>query len=100
MKTIILLISVVFLVFTTSHAQAQKENKKKTEAVKISASMHCQACADNIITNMGFEPGVKKVTADHTINLVVIEYYPKRTNPDKLVAKIMELGYNAERIIE
>lgn len=100
MKNTIIIACAIFLMFASAGVQAQKENKKKTETVKISASMHCQTCANNIETNLSFEAGVKKVSADFTINLVVIEYNPKRTSPEKLVARIVELGYKAELIVE
>jgi periplasmic mercuric ion binding protein len=100
MKNTIIIVCALFMMFASAGVQAQKENKKKTETVKISASMHCQTCANNIETNLNFESGVKKITADFTINLVVIEYNPKRTTPEKLLAHIIELGYKAELVVE
>lgn len=78
----------------------QAEKPKKTETVKISASMHCQDCADRITRTLLFEPGVKKVFADFKVNLVTVEFHPKRTNPEKIADKIRSLGYQATIIIE
>lgn len=101
MKTIILIVFSGLLVFTSvTRSFAQDGKKTKSEIVKISASMHCQACADNIETTLNFEKGVKSVNADPVSKIVIIEYNPKKTSPEKLVAKIQEIGYNASLLIE
>ncbi len=99
-KTILILFTLIFT-FAVNDAFSQKEQKKKkTETVRISAFMHCQACADNITTNLNFEKGVKKVDADFRTNVVTIEYVPKKINPVMLTEKIRELGYAAELLVE
>lgn len=100
MKKIILIITGILLMASINPAVAQDGKKKKTETVRISASMHCQACADNIETQLNFEPGVKKITADPVSKIVEVEYQPKKTNPEKLAAKIRDLGYSASVIVE
>lgn len=100
MKKIIVIITGIMLMASIHPAVAQDGKKKKTETAKISASMHCRACADNIELKLNFEPGVKKVTADPVSKIVEVEYMPKKTNPDKLAARIRDLGYSASVIVE
>jgi len=101
MKKTFFLIFISFVaIASTNPLMAQSSKKKKTETVKISASMHCQDCADKIESELNFEPGIKKIVADYKINTVTIEFFPKKTNPDKIVEKIKSLGYSATLIIE
>lgn len=98
-KTVYFFIGTFFLIFTLTSC-AQEAKSGKTETVKISASMHCQDCADNITEKLNSEPGVRKVHADPETKVVEIEYNPKKTDPEKLAAVIRDLGYTASVVIE
>jgi periplasmic mercuric ion binding protein len=100
MQKVLFIIAGIFLVSFANPACSNSGQDKKTETVKISASMHCQACADNIIKKLNMEPGVRKVSANPDTKIVVIDYNPKKTDPEKLAEIIRNLGYSASVIIE
>ena len=101
MKTkIVVLISVILMTAFVQQSYSQDGKKKKTETTRISASMHCQACADNITTNLMLERGIKSVNADPVSKLVEVVYLPQKTNPEKIAENIRQLGYSASVIVE
>ncbi len=101
MKTkLIVLISIFMLTGLSQQTFAQDGKKKKTETVRITASMHCQACADNITTNLMMEPGIKRVDANPITKIVEVVYNPRKTNPDAIVKKIIGLGYSASLLVK
>jgi periplasmic mercuric ion binding protein len=101
MKTkLFVLVSILLVMGFSVKSFSQEGKKKKTETARITASMHCQACADNITTNLMMEPGIKVVNADPVTKVVEVVYNPRKTNPEKIVAKIIELGYSAAVIVE
>ncbi len=91
---------VVLLLLLFSVSSDAQNVKGKTKTVRITASMHCQSCADNITEKLNFEPGVKKVHADLKSKIVEIEYNPRKTDPEKLVQVIKNLGYDATLLVE
>lgn len=63
--------------------------------VVIKTSMHCQACTERIKKNIRFEKGVKEIKTDLKEKTVTIKFDSEKNTPEKLVAAIKKLGYEA-----
>ena len=96
MKNLMLiLLAAVFTIAATSQAQAGKEKKTTKEEVTLSVNMNCQACADKVTKQLAFTKGVKAVEADFEKDVVKIVYDTRKTSPEKLIASLKEIDYEA-----
>jgi len=55
----------------------------------------CGKCKENIESDLARYPGIEQVTVDVATRRVSIAYDQQRTSPDKLRAKLSEIGYPA-----
>ncbi len=56
----------------------------------------CATCKANIEGDLAGEPGIAQVTVDVAARRVRIAYDQQRTSPDRLRAKLSEIGYPAD----
>lgn len=91
-----LIVAVVILAASSSLAQRPANR----EEVKIQTNLDCEMCKKKIEDYMAFERGVTAIDADVPTKIVTIEYRPRRTDEEKLVAALKKLGYEAEVIEE
>lgn len=101
MKKIVVFILLSVLSFGAIFAQSEKKKtNKKTEVVKIAASMDCISCKAKIENDLAFVPGVVEVVGDVKLKIVTVTYKPSKTSPDILVDRIQKLGYEAYIYVE
>lgn len=93
----VMLIAAVIMLASSS-LMAQKPSNR--EEVKIQTNLDCEMCKKKIEDYMAFERGVTVIHADVPTKIVTIEYRPRRTDEEKLVAALKKLGYEAEVIEE
>jgi len=55
----------------------------------------CEKCKANIESDLAGEPGVGEVTVDVAARQVTITYDQQHTSPDRLRARLSEIGYPA-----
>ena len=96
LKKTLLLAAVLLLAAST--LQGQKPANR--EEVKIQTNLDCASCKKKIEDYMAFEKGVTAINADLATKVVTIEYRPKRTDQEKLIAALKKLGYDAEVVEE
>ena len=82
-------------------AQEQKTAAKKEADPKISevilvTEMHCANCAEKVKKQLAYTKGVIDVQADHTKNAVYVKFRNDRTDNNKLIASLKEIGYEAK----
>ncbi|RDW74227.1 hypothetical protein BP5796_07669 [Coleophoma crateriformis] len=59
----------------------------------------CPACVETITSTLLAMPGLTKVNISHIISQALIVYTPKVVHVEDIVAKIEELGYEAENLV-
>lgn len=95
MKRSLFLVLILMVGISTVFAQSDKKKNKKTEVVKIAASMDCISCKAKIENDLAYVPGVIEVVGDVKSKIVTVIYKPSKTNPEALVERIKKLGYEA-----
>ena len=55
----------------------------------------CEKCKANIEGDLGGDPGIGQVTVDVATRRVRITYDPEHTSPERLRARLSEIGYPA-----
>ena len=55
----------------------------------------CEKCKANIEGDLAGDPGIRQVTVDVATSRVRIIYDPEHTSPDRLRARLSEIGYPA-----
>ena len=96
-KNILILVLALLLGIGNAFAQEQKaakQNEKISEVI-LSTEMHCQNCADKVAKQLAYTKGVIDVQANHEKNAVYIKYRNDRTDTEKLIASLKEIGYTA-----
>lgn len=68
---------------------AQMVNYTVTGGRKI----HCAGCEGRITNALRRLPGVQEVRASHETQRVAVTFDPARVSPDKVKAKLVQLGY-------
>ena len=96
-KNILILVLALLLGIGNVFAQEQKAAKQDTKIseVILSTEMHCQNCADKVAKQLAYTKGVIDVQANHEKNAVYIKYRNDRTDTEKLIASLKEIGYTA-----
>ncbi|MEJ5266195.1 MAG: heavy metal-associated domain-containing protein [Bacteroidales bacterium] len=96
-KLIVLIVSVVLISGQIVFAQksVQDDNSKISE-VRLTAKMNCSDCALKIKKQLAFTKGVKYATADYETGIVYVQYRNDKTNVDKIIASLAEIGYEAK----
>jgi len=95
-KNILILVLALLFGMSNVFAQEQKAAKDtKISEVILSTEMHCQNCADKVAKQLAYTKGVIDVQANHEKNAVYIKYRNDRTDTEKLIASLKEIGYTA-----
>ena len=97
-KNILILVLALLLGIGNAFAQEQKaakQNEKISEVI-LTTEMHCQNCADKVAKQLAYTKGVIDVQANHEKNAVYIKYRNDRTDTEKLIASLKEIGYDAK----
>ena len=96
-KNILILVLVLLFGMGNVFAQEQKaakQNEKISEVI-LATEMHCQNCADKVAKQLAYTKGVIDVQANHEKDAVYIKYRNDRTDTEKLIASLKEIGYTA-----
>ncbi|MFA7081644.1 MAG: heavy metal translocating P-type ATPase [Bacteroidales bacterium] len=56
--------------------------------------MGCASCAVNVENTLKTQEGVVSVNVNYASSSVIIEYLPKKTNPEKLQKSVQSVGYD------
>jgi copper chaperone CopZ len=68
----------------------------KSETLKMKVEMSCASCQAKIEKGLNKTKGVDKVVVDLASKTVTITYNPDKTNKDKLVKAVEDIGYRTE----
>ncbi len=55
--------------------------------------IHCAGCEERITNALRRLPGIQDIQASHQNQRVVVTFDPARVSPDKVKAKLLQLGY-------
>ncbi len=55
--------------------------------------IHCAGCEEQVTNALRRLPGIEDVQASHQNQRVVVTFDPARLSPDKVRAKLEQLGY-------
>ena len=70
-------------------------SKKKQEQVTFTIDgMHCNMCSANLQRGLSETEGVIKAKVSFEEKSAQISYDPEKTDPDRLVAAVTEIGYS------
>ena len=64
--------------------------------VVFATNIHCSNCAKKVKENVGFEKGVKELTADAATKQVTVTFDTAKTDTTTLAKAINRLGYSAK----
>lgn len=92
MKHIILLIAIL-IGSMAMPAKSAARDKNELATVVFSVSMHCNNCKKKIENSISFEKGVKDLQVNLEDKTVSVTYRKDKTNSEKLMNVIKELGY-------
>ncbi|GAA5027382.1 hypothetical protein GCM10011506_16730 [Marivirga lumbricoides] len=96
MKTIILSLTFVFLLAghgmaQTAESQKTAETTQKSETVKLKVTgLTCAGCASHLYRVLKVTKGVLDNSVEYPSDIAVIDYDPKKTQPEQLIAAIEE----------
>lgn len=103
MKTIILSLAFVFLLAGYGMAQSTDSQKtaktaQESETVKLKVTgLTCAGCASHLYKVLKETKGVVDNSVEYPGDIAVVDYDPKQTQPEKLIAAIQEkTTYKAE----
>jgi len=100
MKSIKLILAVLFISFSLAGV-AQEEEKKKGKEIKvleIKTSSQCEICKERIEKNMAYEKGVKFVELDVETKILTLKYREDKTTPEQLRKAVSKIGYDADDV--
>jgi len=58
--------------------------------------IHCAGCEERITNALRRLPGIEDIQASHLNQRVVVAFDPARVSPDKVKAKLLQLGYEVQ----
>lgn len=80
-----------------AHTEKTEKKAKKAKAeikeVTFHVDLHCKACVEKIMDNVGLSKGVKDLDASLENHSVTIKYDAAKTSEETLRAAIEKLGY-------
>jgi copper chaperone CopZ len=85
---------IVFLMSGLKYVNASTTTKSET--LKMKVEMSCANCQAKIQKGLNKSKGVENAIADLETKTVTITYNPEKTNKDKLVKVVEDLGYRTE----
>lgn len=97
MKTIQKYIFALILLMIPAFGFGQ-EKAKSTATVKYKTSIDCNACVNNIMSNLPQEKGIKDVKCDLKTKEVTVSYNTDKNNPEQIKRSLEKLGYTAKEI--
>ena len=89
------LLAVLFVAGSTKTITAQT-SALKTATLKMKVEVHCSDCKEKVTEGLKKVDGVKTVNVDVPTKMVEITYDPAKTNKDKLVKAVENIGYRTE----
>ena len=90
----ILTIAALALAALTSHTDLLAQKKEtKTATVVYATDIFCDNCKKRIESNICYEKGVKELSVDVPAKTVTITYRKDKTDANKLLKALTELGY-------
>jgi copper chaperone CopZ len=93
-KTILISVVSILLGFLNVNAQDSKKVNNDSE-VTLNVKMDCNNCAEKVKKQLAFTKGVKNVSTDLEKQKVVVKYRNDKTDTDKLINSLSEIGYTA-----
>ncbi|RDW67530.1 hypothetical protein BP6252_08926 [Coleophoma cylindrospora] len=82
-----------------AHTNKITGDRECTESCRIKITgITCPACVETITSTLLAMPGVTEVKISHIVSQALIVYTPKAVHVEDFVAKIEELGYEAEHL--
>jgi copper chaperone CopZ len=84
------------LLLTLGIVQTYGNPGTKSETIKFKVEMKSSDCQSKVQTGLNKTPGVEKAVADLATKTVTITYDPDKTNKDKLVKAVENMGYRTE----
>lgn len=100
LKNMLLLIT---LLGASNITLAQKANKVEKIAIKTKVDCNhckrCETCGQKFETDLYYVKGIKMVEYQEKDTTIVINYNPKKINPEGIRTAISKLGYNADNVL-
>ncbi|MFO7791305.1 MAG: cation transporter [Bacteroidota bacterium] len=92
-KLMMIGLSLMIFAFVNTGVKAQ-DNDTNGEVI-LNCEMDCGACAGKVKKQLAYTKGVKNVKADYVKDEVWVKYRSDKTKPEKLIASLDEIGYEA-----
>lgn len=86
------------LFFVHSNVFAQKNDNSKV--VKLQTSAHSEMCKAKIEETLAYEKGIIKSELDRESQILTVTYNPDKTDVEKIIKVITNLGHSAKEIVE
>lgn len=94
-KKIMALMAFAMFAIASFNGAAVAEENAKSDVCKIKTNAFCNGCKTKIEGKLKKTDGVMQSSLNLSNKVVSIKYNPAETNPDKLLAQVTSLGYEA-----
>ena len=92
---LVFMMSIFSLQAQETNCDTQEKKAGKYSIITLDVEMNCSSCAEKVTKQLAFTKGVKLVTTDVDKNTVIVKYKNTKTDSDKLIASLSEIGYKA-----
>lgn len=82
----------------SSNAFAGKKASKKTAEATFVTSVECKNCVKKVEAQLPFVEGIKDMKVTLADRTVWVKYDTNKTNPEKIAAAIVKMGFTAELV--
>jgi copper chaperone CopZ len=100
MKKIAIYSTLLILVFILSPNVIKAQKNKEQKTVKLQTSAHSENCKAKIEKTLAYEKGIVKSELDRETQILTVTYKPNKTDVEKIIKVIANLGHEATEIIE
>jgi mercuric ion binding protein len=93
-----LMILVLISIFTLGSNTIMAQKTKNTKTISIKTSAQCKMCKNSIEKALAYEKGISSSTLNIATTILIVNYKPTKTTPEKIRKAISEIGYDADTI--
>lgn len=83
---------------TAFSANAAGKKKTKTAEATFVTSVECKNCVKKVEAQLPFVEGIKDMKVNLADRTVWVKYDTAKTNPEKIAAAIVKIGFTAELV--
>ena len=92
--------TVLFFAVIFNYTEVYSQKKNDVKIVKLQTSAHSENCKAKIEKTLAYEKGIVKSELNRETQILVVTYKPHKTDVNKIIKVINDLGHDAQEIVE